>query len=127
MGRLTAEPELRTTQSGINVCKITVAVKREFKNNETDFFDVIAWRKTAEFISRYFTKGKIILVKGRLQQRKYVTKEGENRYVIEIVADTVHFAGDKDKQANYNPASGSVDVYVDDFQEVEIDDDELPF
>lgn len=99
MGRLTRDPELRYTQSNIPVCSITVAVDRDFapqgEQRQTDFIDVVAWRQAGEFISKYFTKGRMIYVDGRLQSRKWTDKEGNNRTSWEINADQVGFCGDK--------------------------------
>ena len=92
-GRLTHDPELRTTQSNISVTSFSIACQRNFKNGngerETDFFDVTAWRSTAEFVTRYFSKGSLITVDGRLESRKYTDKDGNNRVAIEIKADNV--------------------------------------
>ncbi len=96
MGRLTRDPELRRTQSGVAVTTITVAVDRDFQSRDsqekqTDFIDVVAWRSTAEFVSKYFTKGKMIVVEGSLQSRKWTDKNGQNRVSWEIQADNVYF------------------------------------
>ncbi|MBR5593878.1 MAG: single-stranded DNA-binding protein [Bacteroidaceae bacterium] len=99
-GRLTDTPELKTTNSGKSVCSFTLAVERDFSTDGdkiTDFINIVAWNKTAEFVSRYFTKGKQMIVKGSLQTRKYQTQNGENRTAIEVVADKVYFAGDNAK------------------------------
>lgn len=98
MGRLVADPELRQTQSGIPVCSIRIAVDRDFLNNgtrETDFFDVVAWRSTAEFISRYFSKGRMIVVDGRLQTRPWTDRDGNKRVSVETVAENVYFGDSK--------------------------------
>ena len=107
MGRLTKDPELRyTTLNGIPVLSFAIAVDRRiFKDRpkETDFFNIVAWQATAEFIAKYFTKGQMICIDGRLQQRTYTDeKTGEIRYPIEVVAESVHFAGFKreDNQTN---------------------------
>ena len=96
MGRLTNEPELRSTQSGLSVCQFTVAVDRYSKDGESkaDFIPCVAWRQTAEFISRYFGKGRMIAVQGSLQVRSY-DKNGEKRYVTELIVDRAHFTGEK--------------------------------
>ena len=126
MGRLTAEPELKTTQSGISVCSFTVAVDRKYETNgkrETDFINCVAWRKTAEFISRYFHKGSMIAVNGSIQQRQYTDKNGNKRNAFEILVDNANFCGSKSESGN------NADVQVDDsnFDEVDIDDGDLPF
>ena len=96
MGRLTRDPELRRTQSGTAVTTITVAVDRDYQSRDsqeksTDFIDVVAWRSTAEFISKYFTKGRMIVVEGSLQSRKWQDKNGQNRVSWEIQASNVYF------------------------------------
>ena len=96
MGRLTRDPELRTTQSGVSVTSFTVAVDRDFGGRDggerqTDFIDCVAWRQTGEFVSKYFHKGSMIVVSGRLQSRKWQDREGNNRTNWEIVADNVYF------------------------------------
>ena len=97
MGRLTRDPELRTTGSNIAVCSFSLACDRDFKSDkgekETDFFDVVAWRGTAEFVSKYFTKGRMAIVEGRLQIRDWVDKDNHNRRTAEIVAESVYFGG----------------------------------
>lgn len=94
-GRLTHDPELHTTQSGISVVTFAIANQRNYKNSagerDTDFFNVTAWRSTAEFITQYFSKGSLITVDGRLESRKYTDKDGNNRVAIEIIADNVYF------------------------------------
>ena len=97
-GRLTATPELKTTTNGISVCSFTIAVDRSFKSGEerqTDFINCVAWRSTAEFISKFFTKGKLIGIEGSLQSRRYQDKNGDNRTAFEVVVDKAHFIGAK--------------------------------
>ena len=96
MGRLVRDPELRSTQSGTNVASFTVAVDRDFSgrdggDKQTDFIDCVAWRQTGEFVSKYFRKGSMIVVSGRLQSRKWQDREGNNRTNWEVVADNVYF------------------------------------
>lgn len=117
MGRLTKDPELRTTPNGTAVCTFTVAVDRRGKEKQTDFLNCVAWRQTAEFISKYFAKGRMILVVGSIQARDYTDKQGNKRTATEIVVDEVSFTGDKAEKPS-NP----VNVEVDDDLE-----DELPF
>ena len=111
MGRLTRDPELRRTQSGIPVCTITVAVDRDYQSRDsqekqTDFIDVVAWRQTAEFISKYFTKGRMIVVEGSLQSRKWTDKNGQNRVSWEIQTNNVYFGDSKrDTQGDYSAPS----------------------
>lgn len=98
MGRLTKDPELRKTQSGVSVVSFTVAVDRDFKNGDekvTDFIDCTAWRGTADFISKFFTKGRAIVVDGSLNSRKWQDKDGNNRVSWEIQAQNVYFADSK--------------------------------
>ena len=99
MGRMTRDPELRRTNSGTAVASFTVAVDRDFKSQsgekETDFIDVVAWRNTAEFVSKYFSKGRMAVVEGRLQLRDWTDKEGNKRRTAEIVADSVYFGDSK--------------------------------
>ena len=96
MGRLTRDPELRTTQSGVSVTSFTVAVDRDFGGRDggerqTDFIDCVAWRQTGEFVSKYFHKGSMIVVSGRLQSRKWQDRDGNNRTSWEVNADNVYF------------------------------------
>lgn len=95
-GRLVADPELKHTPNGVAVASFRIAVDRDFKNRETgerkaDFISVVAWRQTAEFISRYFTKGRMAIVEGKLQTRDYTDRDGNRRFVSEVVADSVYF------------------------------------
>ena len=127
MGRLTRDPELRRTNSGNAVTSFTVAVDRDFKTqsgeNETDFIDVGAWRNTAEFVSKYFSKGRTAVVEGRLQLRDWTDKEGNKRRTAEIVADSVYF-GDSKRDGGDN--SGCAPAPSGGFDEIE-DDGDLPF
>ena len=114
MGRLTKDPELRTTQSGVSVTSFTLAVDRDFKNKDsgeksTDFIDVVAWRQTAEFVCKYFSKGRMAVAEGRLQIRDWKDRDGNNRRSAEIVADNVYF-GDS-KRDNGGSAYGSPPPY----------------
>ena len=140
MGRLTRDPELRRTQTGTAVASFSLAVDRDYKakgaEKETDFIDIVAWRNTAEFVSKYFAKGRMAVVEGRLQVRTYTDKEGNNRRVAEVVADNIYF-GDSKKDGG-NTGSGNYggsgyggdyaggDYGSSNFQEVD-DDGELPF
>ena len=109
MGRLTRDPELRRTQSGTAVTSFSIACDRDYKSQdgekETDFIDVVAWRSTAEFVSKYFTKGRMAVVSGRLQMRDWTDKEGGKRRSAEIVADSVYFGDSKSKEDQEPPAS----------------------
>ena len=132
MGRLTRDPELRRTQSGTAVTSFTLAVDRDFKSQDgekaTDFIDVVAWRNTAEFVSKYFAKGRMAIVEGRLQIRDWTDKDGGKRKTAEIVADNVCF-GDS-KKGDSSTANVKQDFVElgedDDLVELEEDDD-LPF
>lgn len=103
MGRLTHDPELRHTASGIAVCSFSIACERDYKDTsgqkQTDFIDVVAWRNTAEFVSKYFTKGRMAVVDGRLQLRDWTDKEGAKRRNAEILAASVNFGDSKPKAA----------------------------
>ena len=110
MGRLTRDPELRRTGSGIAVASFSVAVDRDFGKSEngekeTDFIDCVAWRQTGEFVSKYFTKGRMIVVSGRLQVRSWTDKDGNKRRTAEVVADNVYF-GDSKRESDGGNAYG---------------------
>lgn len=156
MGRLVSDPELKTTSSGISVTSFRIAVDRSYvkagAERQTDFFDIVCWRSTAEFVCRYFFKGSLIALEGQLQSRTYQAKDGSNRYVVEVVADNVSFTGERREggysQGNYSqggyshsyepapqrsysaPAEPAAPSYsngsVGDFEEMPLDDD-LPF
>ena len=143
MGRLTRDPELRRTQSGTAVTSFSIACDRDFKSQsgekETDFIDIVAWRSTAEFVSKYFTKGRMAVVEGRLQIRDWTDREGGKRRSAEVVADNVYFGDSKrDSGGEYGgssygappssgqaPASGSGGGS--EFAEIGEEDGELPF
>ena len=108
-GRLTAEPELKTTQSGIAVCQFNLAVKRPRAKDTTDFLTVVAWRQSAEFICRYAHKGNLVGVLGMLTTRKYQDRDGNNRTVTEIVADNVELLESKSENQGNNNPSGQKD------------------
>ena len=112
MGRLTRDPELRRTGSGIAVASFTVAVDRDFGGRdggekETDFIDCVAWRQTGEFVSKYFTKGRMIVVSGRLQIRSWTDKDGNKRRTAEVVADNVYFGDSKRDNEGGNAYGGN--------------------
>lgn len=112
MGRLTRDPELRRTGSGVPVASFSLAVERDFGSNretgekETDFIDIVAWRSTAEFVSRYFTKGRMAVVSGRLQIRAWTDKDGNKRRSAEVVADNVYF-GDSKRDSGFDQGGQS--------------------
>ena len=143
MGRLTRDPELRRTQSGTAVCSFSVAVDRDFQNKDAaekavDFIDCVAWRGTAEFVCKYFTKGRMIVVDGSLQSRKWTDKNGQNRISWEIQANNIYFGDSKRDgqggQGSYDGGSqipeGEPESYLGNggggFAEIE-EDGELPF
>ena len=136
MGRLTADPELKNTPNGVAVTTFSLAVERNYAGKgaerQTDFFNCVAWRGTAEFICRYFGKGKMIAVEGMLQTRSYEDKNGNKRHVTEVMAEQVHFTGDTGASKEQYPATPTPTAPIafnsgsaEDFQE--IDDDDLPF
>lgn len=104
MGRLVADPELKVTPANISVTSFRIAVDRSYvkqgEERKADFFDIVCWRNTAEFVCRYFSKGAMIAIEGKLQSRTYQAKDGTNRYVVEVVADSVSFTGEKREQSN---------------------------
>jgi single-strand DNA-binding protein len=155
-GRLVADPELRHTQSGIPMASFRIAVDRDFKDRNTgerkaDFINVVAWRQTAEFVSRFLSKGRLVIVEGKLQTRDYNDKDGNRRYATEVVADNVYFGDSKrDSEGGYAPPPPSTSNYgnsyqaapgsyapnagsypaapaVDQFADLTDDDGELPF
>ena len=151
MGRLTRDPELRRTGSGVAVTSFSLAVDRDFGNREsgereTDFIDCVAWRQTGEFVSKYFTKGRMAVVSGRLQIRSWTDKEGNKRRTAEVVADNVYFGDSKrddqggssysgNSYGNYGsaPAAPAYSGYsapsapASDFAMLDDDDAQLPF
>lgn len=141
MGRLTRDPELRSTQSGTPVTSFTLAVERDFtprgEERQADFIDIVAWQARAEFVQKYFRKGQLVAVAGRLQSRKWEDKQGQKRVSFEVVADEVHFAERKsDTPADYAPSaprqnSGESLPFNADapssFATLDDDDGELPF
>nr|DAR12526.1 MAG TPA: Single strand binding protein [Caudoviricetes sp.] len=129
MGRLTKDPELRRTNNGTAVASFALAVDRDFKNadgtKDTDFIDIVAWRGTAEFASKYFTKGRMAVVDGRLQMRDWQDKNGNNRRSAEIVADNMYF-GDSRKDMDAHGTFPRTDGKSQ-FVEMDEDDSDLPF
>jgi len=144
MGRLTADPELRTTTGGRSVISFTLACDRNFARQgaerETDFIDIVAWGTTAEFVSKYFRKGQLVAVSGRIQTRRWKDRDDKTRVSVEIVADEVHFAEAKRTQTNefsrpgapspaprFNDAPEPAPDDDDDFNEFGGNEDDLPF
>ena len=135
MGRLTKNPELRHTQSGTPVASFSLAVDRDFKDKQTgekatDFIDIVAWRQTAEFVSRFFTKGRMAVVEGRLQLRDWTDRDGNKRRTAEVLAEHVYF-GDSKRDAEsggaYTPPPAEPGSGGAEFAELTEDDGELPF
>ena len=143
MGRLVADPELRTTNSGTNVCSFRIACDRNFvrqgEQRQADFIDIVAWKGQAEFVSKYFQKGSVIVVEGALQTRNYEDKNGNKRTAVEVVARTINFGGPKSSggsssnsegyhsnQASYDEPAVPETAENDDFAVID-DSDDLPF
>ena len=135
MGRLTADPELKKTTSDLSVLSFTVAVERNYsgKDKQTDFINCVAWRQTAEFISRYFSKGKMIALEGSIQVRNYTDKNDNKRQAVEVLVSQAYFAGDNSQKQgpaadtkNYPPITYSSGA-PEDFAEVPEDEGDLPF
>ncbi|MBP1579640.1 MAG: single-stranded DNA-binding protein [Oscillospiraceae bacterium] len=112
MGRITHDLELKTTPSGVNVCSFSIAVDRRFQQKgeekKSDFFNIVAWRQQADFVTRYFGKGRMILVEGELQTRSYTDKNGMNVRVTEVIADRLCFTGEKSQGGSYGDYAASV-------------------
>lgn len=138
MGRLVREPEYRTTGSGLSVANFTLAVDRDFSGQsgekETDFIDCVAWRKTAEFVTKYFRKGSMVVASGRLQIRSWTDNDGNKRRTAEIVADNVYF-GESKRSSDVNAAASAGSAFSpapivpteSDYALLEGDDAQLPF
>ena len=135
MGRLTRDPELRQTQSGASAANFSLAVDRDFKDKQTgekptDFIDIVAWRSSAEFVSRFFTKGRMAVVEGRLQLRDWTDRDGNKRRTAEVLAEHVYF-GDSKRDAEsggaYTPPPAEPGSGGAEFAELTEDDGELPF
>ena len=153
MGRLTADPELKQTANGIPVLSFSIAVDRSYAargtERQTDFINIVAWRQTAEFISRYFTKGQMIALEGSIQTRSYEDRQGNRRTAFEVVVDQAHFCGSKNESTGARPMAqqpsypappkfeepaktgesfsvGDFDDF-DGFEEIGTDDSDLPF
>jgi single-strand DNA-binding protein len=130
MGRLTRDPELRRTQNGTAVTSFSLAVDRDFKNadgsKDTDYIDVVAWRGAAEFVAKYFAKGRMAVVEGRLQMRDWTDKEGNKRRNAEVLADSIYFGDSKknteDRDGRYGGEGRSSGFY-----EIDEEDEDLPF
>lgn len=131
-GRMVADPELKNTPNGVAVATFRIAVGRNYKTNggqTADFISIVAWRKTAEFISRYFAKGDMILLDGSIQTRQYTDKSCNNRTAFEVIAENVNFCGSKRSESGGNnySAQPNESAYSNEFAELSADDGELPF
>ena len=129
MGRLTADPELRMTQSGKPVATFTLAVERDFKDadgtRKTDFINCVAWNGTADFAKKYFSKGNMAAVSGRIQTRSWEAADGKKGFATEIIVENMYFGESKKTEAPAEPATKAPDAY---FAPIEVtDDDEIPF
>lgn len=135
MGRLTFQPELQKTPSGVSILRFSIAVDRNYQKQgeekKTDFIDCLAWRSTADFINRYFNKGDMIALTGEIQTDNYTDKEGNKRKQVQVVASQVSFCGSKNNDNSNNqfnqPAPQYASVDNSDFEEIVDDDDELLF
>ncbi len=134
MGRLTADPELRTTPNGISVTSFSIAVDRTYQKagaeKQTDFINIVAWRGTAEFITRYFRKGSMIAITGSLQMRSYTDKDGNKRTVYDVVCDNASFCGSKAESGTASRPDTPVafnNTDASDFEEISMNDEDLPF
>lgn len=129
VGRLSKDPELRVTQSGVSVCSFSVACDRRFvkegEERKADFINCIAWRQTGEFVSKYFAKGHRIALEGSLQTRDYTDSEGKKRYITEVIVDSVEFCQSKTENATGGNFASNTEADVDGF--MPIDDEDLPF
>lgn len=134
MGRLTYDPELRSTPNGVSVIRFQIACDRQYQANgeerKADFIDVTAWRQTAEFISRYFHKGSMIAIEGSIQTENFTDKDGNKRKSVQVVANNVSFCGSKAENSAASPFNQPAPSYAEaddnDFEEI-VDDDDLPF
>lgn len=129
IGNMTADPELKKTPSGVSVTSFSIAVNRRFAKDgqqQTDFINIVAWRQTAEFVARYFTKGKPILICGQLQTRSWTDQNGQKHYVTEVVADEAAFVENKGTSADAGAPAPSYGGNGQGFEDI-VDDDEYPF
>ena len=131
IGRLVADPEMRTTPNGVNAATFRLAVDRMGKEKKADFISIVCWRQNAEFVSRYFSKGKAIGIEGSIQTRDYTNKNGDKRYAFEVVADRTFFVESKrDSETSNQTSTGGQAVYASnagDFQVIDEDSSDLPF
>ena len=136
-GRLTQDPELKTPPNGISVCSFSIAVERRFRSGEerqSDFINIVTWRSSAEFVSKYFKKGQMIAIRGSIQTRRYQDKDGNNRTAFEVVADDVQFADFARREGDSAPAAAPAatpasysNASAGDFTSIDDVDEDLPF
>lgn len=132
MGRLATEPELKQTQSGVSVTSFVLAVERDYKDKETgkrdaDFINIVAWRQTADFVSKYFAKGSLAVVSGSLQIREYTDKDGNKRKATDVIAENVYFGSSKDSSHGMQNKSETRSVETSDFEDMDDSEGDLPF
>lgn len=127
IGRMARDPELRRTEKGTPVVSFALAVDRRFQRDAVDFIDCVAWRSTAEFVDKYFRKGKRVALTGSIQVRKWKDKDGNDRKSVEVIADSVEFADGKDQGAGSYAADQMAAGGSQQFTEIEDEDEELPF
>ena len=131
MGRLTRDPELRRTDSGVAVASFAIAVDSDYKdkegNRKTIFVECVAWRQTGEFVSKYFSKGRMAVVKGKLDIREWTDKEGNKRRTAEIVAENIYFGDSKKEDSGSDYAAPAYQQPGGDLEPIEDDDSQLPF
>ena len=124
MGRLAADPELRTTPNGVSVVSFRIGVTRDYNRDQTDWINIVAWRQTAEFVSKYFFKGSMIALEGSLQSRQYQDRDGNNRTAYEVQADHVWFAESKGAKAAEKP---DVEPDLEEYEDLDSNGEDLPF
>ena len=141
MGRLTDNPKTSQTPNAINVATFSLAVERQYNKDITDFISIVAWRQTADFVSKYFTKGQLVVIEGNLQTRSYEDKQGNKRYTVEVIAEQVYFTGfnknNTDKLEGLTPppapkednnAPSAENINTDDYESIEDEnEEELPY
>jgi single-strand DNA-binding protein len=130
-GRLTRSPEMKATASGISCATFTLACEQDYKNQngerDTDFFDVVAWRNTADFVQRYFGKGQMVVVRGRLQTRQWTAEDGSKRKAVQIVAENVYFCGANNASGQDTEQATEQPAAVEESGFTPVETDELPF
>lgn len=138
MGRLTDNPKKRQTPNGINVATFSLAVERQYDKDKTDFINIVAWRQTADFVNKYFKKGQLVAIEGNLQSRSYEDKNGNKRYMVEVVAEQVYFTGSKKTDSSLESLTTPAlkedtntqsinDINVDEYESIEDENEKLPW